>query len=119
MSVLPSPLQVFFEKLLFNYFCSNIPDQIKRCMLYSSHEDSGIAMSNTPIQNNSLKCHGYSVFLMSQRLNRQSYHYYAMVVCRSYDTAGSLAHGVFISRPTGNPDPLAKSRPTDKVQIHW
>ncbi len=41
---------------------------------------------------------------------------YAMVVCRSHDTAGSLAHGVFISRPTGNPDPLAKSRPTGKIQ---
>ncbi len=26
---------------------------------------------------------------------------YVMVVCRSHDTAGSLAHGVFISRPTG------------------
>ncbi len=32
---------------------------------------------------------------------------YAMVVCRSHDTAGSLAHGVFISRPTG------------KIQTHW
>ncbi len=38
--------------------------------------------------------------------------HYAMVVCRLHDTAGSLAHGVFISRPTGNPDPLVKSRPT-------
>ncbi len=44
---------------------------------------------------------------------------YAMVVCRSHDTAGSLANGVFMSRPTGkiqthwqNPDPLVKSRPT-------
>ncbi len=27
--------------------------------------------------------------------------------------------GVFISRPTGNPDPLAKSRPTGKIQTHW
>ncbi len=44
---------------------------------------------------------------------------YAMVVCRSYDTGWSLAHGVFISRPTGNPDPLAKSRPTCKIQTHW
>ncbi len=42
-----------------------------------------------------------------------------MAVCRSHDTAGSLAHGVFISRPTGNPDPLAKSRPTGKIQTHW
>ncbi len=41
-----------------------------------------------------------------------------MVVCRSHDTVGSLAHGVFISRPTGNPDPLAKSRPTGKIQTH-
>ncbi len=47
--------------------------------------------------------------------------HYAMVVCRLHDTVGSLAHGVFISRPTGkiqahcqNPDPLAKSRPTGK-----
>ncbi len=40
---------------------------------------------------------------------------YAMVVCRSHDTAGSLAHGVIISRPTGNPDQLAKSRPTGKI----
>ncbi len=32
---------------------------------------------------------------------------YSMVVCRSHDTAGSLANGVFISRATGNPDPLA------------
>ncbi len=38
---------------------------------------------------------------------------YAMVVCRSHDTAWSLAHGVFISRPTG------KSRRTDKIQTHW
>ncbi len=44
---------------------------------------------------------------------------YAMVMCRLHDTAGSLAHGVFISRPTGNPDPLAKSRPTGKIQTHW
>ncbi len=43
---------------------------------------------------------------------------YAMVVCRSHDTAGSLAHGVFIFKPTGNPDPLAKSRPTGKIQTH-
>ncbi len=42
-----------------------------------------------------------------------------MVVCRLHDTAGSLAHVVFISRPTGNPDPLAKSRPTCKIQTHW
>ncbi len=46
-------------------------------------------------------------------------HIYAMVVCRSHDTAGSLAHGVFISRRTSNLDPLAKSRPTDKIQTHW
>ncbi len=38
---------------------------------------------------------------------------YAMVVCRSHDTAGSMAHGVFISRPTG------KSRTTGKIQTHW
>ncbi len=44
---------------------------------------------------------------------------YAMVVCRLHDTAGSLANGVFISRPTGNPDPLAKSRPTGKIKTHW
>ncbi len=44
---------------------------------------------------------------------------YAMVVCRSHDTAGILAHGVFISRPTGkNPDPLSKYVPTGKIQIH-
>ncbi len=30
-----------------------------------------------------------------------------MVVCRLHDTAGSLAHGVFISRPTG------------EIQTHW
>ncbi len=48
-----------------------------------------------------------------------------MVVYRSHDTAGSLAHGVFISRPTGNmthwqnPDPLGKSRRTGKIQTHW
>ncbi len=41
------------------------------------------------------------------------------VVCKSHDTAGSLAHGVFISTPNGNPDPLAKSRPTGKIQTHW
>ncbi len=45
--------------------------------------------------------------------------YYAMVVCRSHDTAGSLVHGVFISKPIGNSDPLAKSRPTGKIQTHW
>ncbi len=45
--------------------------------------------------------------------------HYAMVVCRSHDTVGSLAHGVFISKPTGNPDPLAKSRPTGKIQTHY
>ncbi len=52
--------------------------------------------------------------------------HYAMVVCRLHDTAGSLDHGVFISRPTGkiqahcqNPDPLAKSRTTGKIQTHW
>ncbi len=52
--------------------------------------------------------------------------YYAMFVCRSHDTAGSLAHGVFISRPTDkiqtqwqNPDPPVKSRPTSKIQTHW
>ncbi len=45
--------------------------------------------------------------------------FYAMVVCRLHDTAGSLAHGVFISRTTCNPDPLAKSRPTVKIQTHW
>ncbi len=38
--------------------------------------------------------------------------HYAMVVCRSHDTARSLAHGVFISRPT------SKSRPTGKIQTH-
>ncbi len=43
---------------------------------------------------------------------------YAMVVYRSHDIAGSLANGVFISRPTGNPDPLAKSRPTGKIQTY-
>ncbi len=49
-----------------------------------------------------------------------------MVVCRSHDTVGSLAHGVFISRPTGkiqthwqNPDQLTKYRPTGKIQTHW
>ncbi len=45
--------------------------------------------------------------------------FYAMVVYRSHDKAGSLAHGVFISRPTGNPDPLEKSIPTGKIQTHW
>ncbi len=44
---------------------------------------------------------------------------YAMVMCRSHDPAGSLVHGVIISKPTGNPDPLAKSRPTSKIQTHW
>ncbi len=43
---------------------------------------------------------------------------YAMVVYRSHDIARSLAHGVFISRPTGNPDPQAKSRPTGKIQTY-
>ncbi len=33
--------------------------------------------------------------------------HYAMVVCRSHGTAGSLAHGVIISRPPG------------KIQTHW
>ncbi len=33
--------------------------------------------------------------------------HYAMVVCRSHVTARSLAHGVFISRPTS------------KIQTHW
>ncbi len=42
-----------------------------------------------------------------------------MVVCRLHDTAGSLAHWVFVSRPTGNRDPLAKSRPTGKIQTYW
>ncbi len=42
-----------------------------------------------------------------------------MVVCRSHDRAGSLAHGVFISRPTCNPDQLPKSRPSSKIQTHW
>ncbi len=32
---------------------------------------------------------------------------YAMVVCRLHDAAESLAHGVFISRPSG------------KIQTHW
>ncbi len=47
---------------------------------------------------------------------------YAMVVCRSYDTAGSL---VFISDPLAiqthwqNTDPLAKSRPTGKIYTLW
>ncbi len=51
---------------------------------------------------------------------------YAMVVCRSHDTAGSLANGVFISRPTSkiqtnwqNLDPLAKYRHTGKIQTKW
>ncbi len=58
MSVLPSPLKLFFdkvEKLLFKYFWSKNPDQIKRCVLYSSREDGGIAMRNTTIQTKSLK----------------------------------------------------------------
>ncbi len=50
-----------------------------------------------------------------------------MVVCRSHDTAGSLDHGVFISRPTRKSRPtgkiqthaLTKSRPTGKIQTHW
>ncbi len=52
-------------------------------------------------------------------VQNRMYVQYAMVVYRSHDTARSLAHGVFISRSTGNPDPLAKSRPTGKIQIHW
>ncbi len=45
--------------------------------------------------------------------------FYTMVVCRSHDTAGSLDHGVSYPDPQANPDPLAKSRPTDKIQTHW
>ncbi len=58
--------------------------------------------------------------------NQWGIHNYAMVVCRSHDTAGSLAHGVFISRPTHklqshlqNPDLLVKSRSTCKIQTYW
>ncbi len=54
MSVLPSPPNVFFdkvEKLFFKYLLLKKPDKIKRCVLYSSREDGGIAMPNTTIQN--------------------------------------------------------------------
>ncbi len=58
--------------------------------------------------------------------SKNDYTIYDMVVYRSHDTAGGLAHQVCISRPTGqiytlcqNPDPLARSRPTGKIQTHW
>ncbi len=57
--------------------------------------------------------------LAHRTLRANKKQFYAMVVCRLHDTAGSLAHGGFISRPTGNPDPLIKSRPTGKIQTHW
>ncbi len=41
--------------------------------------------------------------------------HYAMVVCRLHDTAGSLVWPMGFSYP----DPLAKSRPTGKIQTHW
>ncbi len=55
---------------------------------------------------------------MAYGVGRLDMAYCAMVVCRSHDTEGSLANGVFISRPTGNPDQLAQSRPTGKIQTH-
>ncbi len=44
--------------------------------------------------------------VLPRKLPNGSIHY-DMGVCGSHDAAGSLAHDVFISRPTG------------KVQTHW
>ncbi len=49
--------------------------------------------------------------VLPRKLATVSIHY-AMAVCRSHDTAESLAHG------SSYPDPLAKSRPSGKIQTH-
>ncbi len=45
--------------------------------------------------------HMHNRFVVYRDLKVGIFSHYAMVVCRSHDTVGSLAHGVFISRPTG------------------
>ncbi len=62
---------------------------------------------------------GYTPVLQIWKIcTRGVLHIYDMFVCRSHDTARSLAHPVFISKPTDNTYPLAKSRPTVKIQTH-
>ncbi len=72
----------------------------------------------------SIKHYGYrqtdTSSIIQCKVMKDFLHLYAMVLCRSHDTAGSLAHRFFyIHTHWQNADPLAKSRPTGKIQTHW